>query len=50
MVKIEFTKDFANRKKGDVMEINTAISSRMINVLKVAKYFEERKKKQKNEE
>jgi len=43
-VKIEFTSDFSNNKKGDVKEFSKDISNIFINSLKVAKLFEESKK------
>ena len=52
-VKVEFTADFSNNKKGDVKEFSKDISIIFINELKVAKLFEETKKevkKTKNKE
>ena len=43
-VKVEFTADFSNNKKGDVKEFSKDISNIFINDLKVAKLFEETKK------
>ena len=43
-VKVEFTSDFYNNKKGDVKEFSKDISNIFINDLKVAKLFEETKK------
>jgi hypothetical protein len=43
-VKIEFTADFSNNKKGDVKEFSRDISRIFINDLKVAKLFEEKAK------
>ena len=43
-VKVEFTADFSNNKKGDVKEFSKDISNIFITDLKVAKLFEETKK------
>lgn len=37
MVKVVFTKDFANKKKGDSFECDGMLASQLINVDKVAK-------------
>jgi len=37
MVKVQFLKDFATKKKGDVGEYDSALASRLIHKLKVAK-------------
>lgn len=39
-VKVEFTSDFSNNKKGDVREFSKDISNIFINDLKVAKLYE----------
>lgn len=44
---IEFTKDFANRKKGDIADLDGVLCSVLINDKKVAK---PRKRKTKKEE
>jgi hypothetical protein len=42
MVKIKFTKDFANNKKGDIVEnLDSMLASELVNIEKVAKYLEE---------
>jgi hypothetical protein len=41
MKSIEFIKDFANIKKGDVLNnIDSMLASNLVNVEKVAKYYE----------
>lgn len=46
MAKIEFTKDFADRKKGGKWDNCPAmLASRLVNIDKVAKYVKELKKK-----
>ena len=42
-VKIEFTKDFADKKTGDVAELDSMLASRLVTVKKVAKLFTEKK-------
>lgn len=37
MVEIEFTKDFATKKKGDVFKCDSQLASQLINIDKVAK-------------
>lgn len=44
---IEFTKDYATKKKGDVMEIATMHASYMVHQQKVAKYWVEKPKRKK---
>lgn len=39
-IKVEFTTDFSNNKKGDVREFSKDISRIIINDLKVAKLYE----------
>ena len=41
-VEIEFTKDFANKKKGDVLEYNSQLASLLINRSKVAKLYKKK--------
>jgi len=43
-VKIEFTKDFATKKKGDVLEYNSQLASLLINRDKVAKVYKKKSK------
>jgi hypothetical protein len=40
MRKVEFIKDFATKKKGDVCECDSQLASQLVNVDKVAKYLE----------
>lgn len=46
-VKIEFTKDFANRKKGETWSCDGMLASQLVRVDKVAKFKEEEKPKAK---
>lgn len=46
-IKVEFTADFSNNKKGDVREFSKDISNIFINELKVAKLYELKTKKSK---
>lgn len=46
-VKIEFTADFSNNKKGEVKEFSKDISNIFINDLKVAKLYEAKVKAEK---
>jgi len=46
-VKVEFTADFSNNKKGDVREFSKDISNIFINDLKVAKLYEVKEVKSK---
>lgn len=42
MKKIEFIKDFANSKKGDILSnLDSMLASYLVNNEKVAKYYEE---------
>jgi hypothetical protein len=41
---VEFTKDFANKKKGDKESYDSMLASRFISTLKVAKVFKKSKK------
>ena len=41
---VEFTKDFANKKKGDKETYNSMQASYLVHKDKVAKYFKESKK------
>ncbi len=41
-VKIEFTKDFANKKKGAVLECNSQLASQLIRKSKVAKLYKKK--------
>jgi hypothetical protein len=43
-IKIEFTSDFSNCKKGDVREFNKSICKTFVYELKVAKFYEEKPK------
>jgi hypothetical protein len=43
MLKVEFLEDFATKKKGDVWECDSLLASQLVNVEKVAKYYEEKK-------
>jgi hypothetical protein len=45
MKKIEFTKDFANSKKGDVISLSSILASQLVTVEKVAKYWTDEKPK-----
>lgn len=46
-VKIEFTKDFATKKKGDTWECNSMLASQLINRSKVAKVYKKKIKSKK---
>lgn len=46
MIKIKFIKDFATKKKGDVMEVDSMLASQLIRNDKVAKKYIERVKKE----
>jgi hypothetical protein len=39
MVSVKFTKDFANKLKGDVAQFTEQLASSLVNVDKVAIYF-----------
>ena len=42
MKNIKFIKDFANNKKGDIVEnLDSMLASNLVHIEKVAKYFEE---------
>ena len=41
---VEFTKDFAKKKKGDKASYDSMLASRLVHEDKVAKYFKESKK------
>ncbi len=45
MIKIEFTKDFATKKKGDIFECDNQLANQLVNVDNVAKYVSTRAKK-----
>jgi len=45
MVKVEFTEDFAGKKKGDVWECDSLLASQLVRIDKVAKYYEPKTKK-----
>lgn len=45
MVKIEFTKDYATKKKGDSMEVDSMLASDLIRNRKVAKVWKKKEKK-----
>ncbi len=38
MKKIQFTKDFATRKKGFIWECDSMLAAQLVNIDKVAKY------------
>ena len=38
MVQVEFTKEFATKKKGDIMECESQLASKLVKKRKVAKY------------
>lgn len=41
MKKIEFTEDFANNKKGDIVDnLDSILASNLVHIEKVAKYYE----------
>jgi len=42
MRKVEFIKDFATKKKGDVWECDSQLASHLVNIDKVAKYIKEK--------
>ncbi len=48
-VKVEFTADFSNNKKGDVREFSKDISNIFVNDLKVAKLYNVKEVKSKKE-
>jgi hypothetical protein len=41
MIEIEFTSDFATKKKGDKWECDSLLASHLVHVDKVAKYTKE---------
>lgn len=43
--KVEFIKDFVHYKKGDVIDLDASLASRLVNLEGVAKYREEKKSK-----
>jgi hypothetical protein len=45
MRKVEFIKDFAAKKKGDVTEYDGQLASYLVHTEKVAKYYKEEPKK-----
>jgi len=45
MVKIEFTKDFATKKKGEKLKCDSMLANRLVHKEKVAKYFKEKEDK-----
>ena len=47
MRQVEFTKDFATKKKGDVDSYDGMLASQLVNVDKVAKYYTKPKSKAK---
>lgn len=47
MVKIEFIKDFATKKKGETWDCDSMLASQLVRVEKVAKYYEKEKKAKK---
>ena len=49
MKRIEFIKDFANNKKGDVVgNLDSILASNLVNNEKVAKYYEDPKTQKKS--
>jgi len=47
MIKVEFTKDFANKKKGDTGNYDSQLASQLVNVDGVAIYHKEKKEPKK---
>lgn len=47
MVKIEFTEDFATKKKGESWECDSQLANQLVRVDKVAKYYTKPVKKSK---
>ena len=45
MVKVEFVKDFATKKKGDTSKYDSQLASYLVHTEKVAKYWKEEIKK-----
>ena len=45
MGKVELTKNFANKNKGDILSLDGMLASYLVRVSKVAKYYKEKKKK-----
>ena len=45
MVKVEFVKDFAAKKKGDVAEYDSQLASYLVHTEKAVKYWKEEPKK-----
>jgi len=45
MAKVEFTKDFATEKKGNVIEYDSQLAAYLVYTEKVAKYWKEEPKK-----
>lgn len=45
MKTIEFTKDFATKKKGDIVEYDSQLANNLVNRQKVAKYYKKPVKK-----
>ncbi len=43
--KVEFISDFVHYKKGDVIDLDASLASRLVNIEGVAKYYEEKRKK-----
>ena len=41
---VVFTQDFATKKKGDSWKCDSMLASQLVNIDKVAKYYEETKK------
>jgi len=48
MREVEFLKDFATKKKGDVWECDSQLASQLVHIDKVAKYKEPKEKIVKN--
>lgn len=42
MVKVEFTKDYATRKKGETWECDSMLASKLVRIFKVAKFWKEK--------
>ena len=39
MITVEFTVEFAGKKKGDLFECDSMLASQLVNIDKVAKYY-----------
>ena len=45
MIEIEFTQDFATKKKGDTWKCDSMLANQLVRVEKVAKYYKKESKK-----